>query len=79
MSYKFLKASTVVATESTNSHTISSPTTAETGAYTCVVTISGVDSVASSSHSMTFVGKSTTSETILMLIWQGCDVLSLWV
>ncbi len=57
MSYKFLKDASVVATESTSTHTISSPTTAETGAYTCIVAISGVDSAASSSHSMTVVGK----------------------
>ena len=57
MSYKFYQDSTLVATEATNSHTMSSPTTTETGAYTCIVAISGVDSAASSSHSMTVVGK----------------------
>jgi len=55
MSYKFLRDSTLVATESTSSHVINSPTSAETGAYTCVVTINGVASPASSSHAMTVV------------------------
>ena len=53
MRYKFLKDSTLVATELTSSYLISRPTSADTGAYTCVVKINGVDSAASGSHSMT--------------------------
>ena len=57
ISYKFRQGAAEVATRSTNSLTISSVAIAQSGTYSCVVQISGVNSAASTGHSMTVVGK----------------------
>ena len=57
MSYIFLKDSNLVVIEPTRNYMISSPTSAESGDYTCVVKIDGVESPASNIHTLTVVGK----------------------
>ena len=54
--YMFMRDSSVAASGSESSLVITTSTT-DTGTYTCVVSISAVDSVASSGHNMTVVGE----------------------
>ena len=56
ITYKFMQDTSMAASGTDNTLVVTTSTT-DTGTYTCVVTISAVDSVASSGHTMTVVGK----------------------
>ena len=55
--FKFLKDGFVVDTGATGIYTIPSVSTLQSGTYTCVVTVNGVDSFSSISHFVTIVGE----------------------
>ena len=56
-SYQFLRNGLVVSTGSDNVFLIPSPSTQNSGTYTCIVTINQVDSLPSFGHAVTFVGE----------------------
>ena len=58
VTYDFLKDGTSVASQSSGTYTISNSSPADTGTYTCTVSINSVTSLTSSGHTTTVVGES---------------------
>lgn len=57
ITYQFFQDSTSVQTGTDATLTLTNPSTANSGSYTCVATIKSVASVASNGHSVTVVGE----------------------
>ena len=57
ITYNFLKDGNAVTSQSSDTYIMGSISTAESGTYTCTVTMNSVTSVASSGHTTTVVGE----------------------